>query len=174
MNKFGFFIKFLLLLVMFFAADLAYSQPISGEEGKIGASGLPLPRFVSLSAGEANLRSGPGEQYPINWVYKRKLYPLEIIGEYDQWRQVRDVDGTEGWMHRVLLSGNRTVLVVGENVSLLQEPSALGPLVARIEAGVLGEILKCSPGWCRLDIDGTRGWAATKNLWGTYQGEIIN
>ena len=174
MNKFGFFIKPLSLILVFFAAGLVYSQPLPGEEGKFGASGLPLPRFVSISASEANLRSGPGEQYPIEWVYKRKLYPLEVIGEYDQWRQVRDVDGTEGWMHRILLSGNRTALVVRGTTSLFREPSPIAPLVARLKAGVVGEILKCSPGWCRLDIDGTRGWIVTSALWGTFQGEVIN
>ncbi len=161
-------------VLVFFAAGLAYSQPLPREEGKFGASGLPLPRFVSISASRANMRAGPGEQYPIAWVYQRKLYPLEVIGEYDQWRQVRDADGTEGWMHRVLLSGNRTALVVQGTASLFRKPSSIAPLVARLEAGVVGEVLECSPSWCRLDIDGARGWVVTSALWGTFQGEIIN
>jgi len=160
-------------LLTAFAAGVAFSQPIEKQKMEPGASDLPLPRFVSISAGVANLRSGPGEQYPIEWVYKRKLYPLEIIAEYEQWRQVQDVDGTTGWMHRVLLSGTRTALVVRDLTSLHREASALAPEVARLKAGVIGEILECTPDWCRLDVDGVRGWATASALWGIFQDEII-
>ncbi|HEX4193642.1 MAG TPA: SH3 domain-containing protein, partial [Stellaceae bacterium] len=53
-------------------------------------SAEPVPRFVSLRADTVNLRTGPGNRYPIEYVYHRKGYPLEIVGEFDQWRQVRD------------------------------------------------------------------------------------
>ena len=62
-------------------------------------SSEPLPRFVSLRADTVNLRTGPGNRYPIEYVYRRKGYPLEIVAEFDQWRQVRDWQGTEGWVH---------------------------------------------------------------------------
>jgi len=167
-------LKPVFLLLVFLAAGVAFAQPVQKEEVSLGTSGRPLPRFVSLSAGVANMRSGPGDQYPIEWVYKRKLYPLEVIGEYDQWRHVRDADGTEGWMHRILLSGKRTALVVRDKTSLHREASALAPEIARLEAGVIGKILECAPDWCRLDIDGVRGWVVTTTLWGTFQDEIID
>ena len=51
-------------------------------------TGLPLPRFVSLRAGEVNLRTGPGVQHPVDWVYHRQNLPLEIIAEYGTWRKM--------------------------------------------------------------------------------------
>ena len=42
-------------------------------------SGLPLPRFVSLRAAEVNLRTGPGVQYPVDWIFQRESLPVEII-----------------------------------------------------------------------------------------------
>ena len=33
---------------------------------------------------------------------------MEIIQEYDNWRRVRDAEGTEGWINQSLLSGERT------------------------------------------------------------------
>ena len=33
---------------------------------------LPVPRFVSLRSDKVNVRTGPGEQYPIDWVFTRK------------------------------------------------------------------------------------------------------
>ena len=71
----------------------------------VGPSGLPLPRFVSLKASQANLRIGPGTTYPVEWTYVKRGLPLEIIQEYDNWRRVRDADGTEGWVSQALLSG---------------------------------------------------------------------
>ncbi|HEC90533.1 MAG TPA: hypothetical protein ENI55_02585, partial [Alphaproteobacteria bacterium] len=57
-------------------------------------SGLPLPRFVSLRAQEVNMRAGPGVRYPVEWVYKRRYLPVQIIAEYKTWRKVRDWHGT--------------------------------------------------------------------------------
>ena len=120
------------------------------------------------------MRTGPGEQYPIDWVYARPLYPLEIIAEYEQWRQVRDVDGTDGWVHVTLLSGKRTALVTGGLQSLYGGPEAGAEVTARVEAGVVGEILECQPAWCRIEFDGIKGWLKTQSIWGIYANEVIN
>src|SRR5262245_40174978 len=37
------------------------------EQQQGQASGLPLPRFVSLKSDRVNLRSGPGTDYPTSW-----------------------------------------------------------------------------------------------------------
>jgi SH3-like domain-containing protein len=76
-----------------------------------GPSGLPLPRFVSLKATRVNLRIGPGRDYAVAWLYTRPGVPMEVIQEYDNWRRVRDAEGTEGWVYQSLLSGDRTATV---------------------------------------------------------------
>src|SRR5258706_546116 len=78
------------------------------------AASLPLPRFVSLKSEEANVRTGPGTRYPIQWVYHRAGMPVEIVEEYDLWRKIRDVEGTTGWVHKTMLAGNRTALIKGK------------------------------------------------------------
>src|SRR4026209_512491 len=70
-------------------------------------SGLPLPRFASLRSDEVNVRTGPGPRYPIDWVFKRKAMPVEIVAEYENWRKIRDWQGASGWVHQSLLSGQR-------------------------------------------------------------------
>ena len=62
-------------------------------------AGQKLPRFVSLRSDQVNLRVGPGENYPIEWVLTRKEMPVEIIKEFENWRMIRDWQGTEGWVH---------------------------------------------------------------------------
>src|SRR5262245_37242621 len=71
-------------------------------------SGLPLPRFASLRSDEANVRSGPGTRYPIDWVFRRKGMPVEIVAEYENYRKIRDWQGASGWVHQSLLTGKRS------------------------------------------------------------------
>jgi len=167
-------LKSMFTVFLFLLATPLLAEPSERGNETIGDSGLALPRFVSISADTANMRTGPGEQHPIEWVYKRKLYPLEIIAEYDQWRQVRDIDGTMGWMHVVLLSGKRTGLVTGGTHTLFEKANTTSFPTAHVQAGVVGEILECTPAWCRLDFDGTKGWLETSQIWGTYIGEEFN
>ena len=96
---------FLCLLVLISAAPAL--------EAAIKGTGLPLPRYVSLRAGEVNLRTGPGVQYPVDWVYLRQNLPMEIIAEYGTWRKVRDWQGTQGWVHQSMVSGLRTLIITG-------------------------------------------------------------
>ena len=67
--RFYLFLGFLLI----FGSIPAIHAPGPLAVGK--GTGLPLPRFVSLRAGEVNLRTGPGVQYPVDWVYLRKNLP---------------------------------------------------------------------------------------------------
>lgn len=162
------------LLAVLVAALLALLPGIAGaaENGRAG-SGLPLPRFVSLRADKANLRTGPGVRYPVEWVYVRRFMPLEITAEYDNWRKIRDWEGTEGWIHESLLSGRRTVVLTGAVRSLRRRPMAGAAAVARAEPGVIGTLLECRKIWCRIDVKGYKGWVRRQEFWGTYPGEII-
>ena len=36
-----------------------------------------------------------------------------------------------------------------------------------------GRILQCEPGWCRMSVDGERGWVQSSALWGVSPGEVI-
>jgi len=166
------FLLFAVSMLSFFSnSKIATGQTIFREQLVVGASGLPVPRFVSLSANEANLRTGPNEQYPILWVFVRRGTPLEVTAEYGSWRRVRDVDGTVGWMHSALLSGTRTALFTGTLRTLFAEPNINSEAVLRAEAGVLGTIDTCNAGWCRLNVHGRVGWLPQEHFWGTYSNE---
>jgi SH3-like domain-containing protein len=141
------------------------------EAGAAGPTGLPLPRFVSLRSNEVNLRTGPGVQYPIEWVYRRAGMPVEVIAEFDTWRKVRDWQGTVGWVHQSMLTGKRRALVTGGTQALRREPRDGSALVARLEPGVIGEIGSCGPEWCRVTAAGLRGWLKRGEFWGVYPNE---
>ncbi len=141
-----------------------------------GSSGLPLPRFVSLRAEEVNMRTGPGVQYPVEWVYTRKDLPVEIIAEFETWRKVRDWEGTQGWVHQSMLSGKRTVLITGDVRSLRAEDDAKSQTKAKIEPGVIGRLIDCPKGngWCRIEAAGLEGWLRHVDFWGAYKNEVFD
>ncbi|RMF72472.1 MAG: hypothetical protein D6740_05350 [Alphaproteobacteria bacterium] len=166
----------LLALAGLWWARHAHQQPSPAVDNRpVGASGLPLPRFVSISARRANLRSGPGRAYPVRWVYTRRNWPLKVIREYGVWRQVEDIDGTTGWMHAALLSGRRFGVIRADRpVALHAKPRPDSVVLYRAEPGVLVRILRCGPAWCRVRIAGGKAWIQKTALWGVLPREIID
>lgn len=135
---------------------------------------LPLPRFASLAADEVNIRKGPGLRYPIEWVIRREGLPVEIIREFDTWREIRDHAGDSGWVHQSLLSGRRTVLIDGHIRTMYRKPSEATRPVARLEPGVTVDLDRCDKEWCYLSVAGYEGWVRRDGLWGVYPGEEID
>ena len=136
-------------------------------------TGLPLPRYASLRADKVHMRTGPGIRYPVEWVYVFRGMPVEIVGEFENWRRVRDWQGSEGWVHRTMLSGRRTALVTGGLQPLRADPASNAEIVARAEERVLARILECEREWCRVDASGKRGWIRRSHVWGVYSTERI-
>lgn len=157
-----------LALFLFGAATEVLAASRSG-------SGLPLPRYVSLRAEEVNLRTGPGVQYPVDWVFHRQTLPVQIIAEFENWRKIRDWEGTQGWMHQSMLTGRRTIMVVGAQRALRRKPHAKSSPVANAEPLTIGSLLTCPEGsrWCKVDLDGYVGWMRHVDFWGTFPGESV-
>jgi SH3-like domain-containing protein len=147
---------------------LALSCPVraAGED-------LPLPRFASLRSNEVNLRTGPGTNYPVDWVLTRRAMPVEVLAEFDIWRKIRDWQGTVGWVHQSMLTGNRTALIITSPRLLRSDPGGGTRAVARLEPGVIAKLLECSGGWCRLEADGYRGWLKRDEFFGVFPNETV-
>jgi SH3-like domain-containing protein len=137
------------------------------------AAGSPLPRFVSLRSDEVNLRTGPGVRYPVDWVLQRRHMPVEVLAEFENWRKIRDWQGTEGWVHQSMLSGRRYAMVTGELRTIRRQPETNSPAVARLEAGVVAQLLECKDQWCRVDAGGFKGWLLRSEFWGVYANEAV-
>lgn len=163
------------LLLAFAAAALVLSILALGTAGGSLAAekGLPVPRFVALRSNEVNLRTGPGERYPIEWVLTRKGMPVEILAEFDVWRKIRDWQGTEGWVHQRMVTGSRSVVIIGGMRDLHRDPDANAPLVARAEPGVVARLLECRGPWCRIEAQSIKGWLRRGEVWGVYPDETV-
>ena len=135
----------------------------------LAKTGLPIPRFVSLRASQINVRVGPGQHYPIEWVFVRANYPVEIIAEFDNWRKIRDVEGSEGWVHQSMLSGNRYILVHPSVTKIRTKPENDAPALAKLAEGVVGKLISCQGHWCRVQVTQAKGWVPKGALWGVYR-----
>jgi SH3-like domain-containing protein len=160
-----FWVLWVLLTACIFAAPLALAAD--------NDTGQKLPRFVSLRSDQVNLRVGPGENYPIEWVLTRKEMPVEITKEFENWRMIHDWQGTEGWVHERMLTGKRAVIVKGGIRTLHRQPDVASPAVARAEPGVVARLLECRADWCRIDAADHSGWVQRGDLWGVYPDEIV-
>ncbi len=99
------------------AASPDMAAPDAGvqtDTAKGSVTGLPLPRYAALRSDEVNMRAGPGQRFPILWVYHRRGMPVRIEREFDVWRLVEDQTGQKGWMQQATLAGGRDFLVPGE------------------------------------------------------------
>lgn len=170
------------VLVCTLSAISEAGQAQSADAQKGPVSGLPLPRFVSLKSDEVNLRSGPGKDYPTQWVFRRAGLPVEIIKEYESWREVRDAEGVTGWVSQTLLSGRRTAQVLPWDVKpgtappkleLKADDSERATATALVEAGVIANLQSCDSRWCFVTVEIFKGYVAQSKLWGIYPGEII-
>ena len=125
------------------------------------------PYWASLRSEKVNMRVGPSENYPVDWVYQRKGLPLKVVRVMQGWRLVRDPEGTQGWVFAALLSPERTALVVGEGLAAMRaEPSGASELRWNAEPGVVGKLGDCEAGWCEFDVGGRKGWIEAGRIWG--------
>lgn len=152
------------------AAETIIQASVSQTRGPV--TNLLMPRFVSLKASEGNVRRGPSLSHRIDWVFKHRGMPLQVVAEHGHWRRVVDREGAGGWVHYTLISGARTVLIDSPRVPLYKLADATSPLAAIAETGVIGRLGKCKENWCRVTVNGTKGWLKRSQVWGLFPGEL--
>ena len=148
------------------------------DAAALPSSGLPVPRYVSLKSDHVNVRAGPTKDNDVAWVYTRSGLPVEITAEFENWRRIRDSDGTEGWVYHSLLSGKRTGMVIAKNpddlVAVYEKSDVESAVVAKLERGVVGTVKRCTDGWCAIKGPGYDGFVQQVRLWGVYPNEKVD
>ncbi len=143
------------------------------DPNKGAVTNLPVPRYVTLKTNEGNARRGPGLSHRVDWVFTRAGLPLRVTAEYENWRRVEDAEGVGGWVHYTLLSGVRSVLVTQDMAEFHSDPQPDSMVLVQAEQGVVGRLLECDPDWCRVGIDGYKGWVQKSAIWGVDPGELV-
>ena len=159
-------------IVIAFISIIIFSQVSNANIGK--ETGLEIPRYVSLKSDDANIRVGPSKNYPIEIKYIKKNYPLKVLDEYEEWRKVEDFNSNIGWIHKSLISGIRTGIVLSndnKNIRLLNTLD--GNVIGEIGNGNIVFLEKCKIDWCLVSIGDFEGWMDKNYIWGVKEKEII-
>lgn len=152
----------MLIAMMALLLGLGGCTPLAAQQPDEKA----YPHWASIRDKIARSRVGPGLDYRIRWEYVRQGLPVRVIKAYGDWRQIEDPDGSQGWMHRALLLKAPTAYVKGEIAPMREQPSADSRVLWKLAPGVVGKILQCAGGWCRLDVGGRVGYVRGSQLWG--------
>lgn len=157
--------------VTFLAAAAVSWTAMAETVGKV--TKLPIPRYVSIRADEANLRVGPGGQYPIRWRLTRSGMPARVVDEEGQWREVVLHDGERGWLYAPLLSGARTLYVTSDYTPILDGPEADADVVAYAAERVILRARACRVHWCEVRKRKISGWVSRRQVWGVAPDETF-
>jgi SH3-like domain-containing protein len=126
-----------------------------------------VPYWAALRVAEVNMRVGPSEDFPIEWVYRRQGLPVKVLRVMQGWRLVQDPAGDRGWIIARLLTPDRSAIVVGEGLAELRAAADSDARVLwRAEPGVVGALGNCDAGWCLLAVGARKGWVRAERLWG--------
>lgn len=157
-------------------AIILISSPAAAREAEESDSGRVLPRMAAFRSNLINARSGPGSRYPIEWVYKQKNAPVEIIAEFDLWRKIKDWEGSVTWVHKSMLHNKRWIkMTTKETGNIYAKPQSDAKIIARVEDQVIGQVEKCPAAseFCLIKFSSIEGWVNKKDFFGVYAGEVI-
>ena len=150
------------------APVLAAPKPPPG--GRETPSGLPVPRYVSLKFDKVNARRGPGDDYPLMWVYRAKNLPVQVVAETEEWRRVCDPEGSLTWIHRRTADARRTVMNTRrEPVVMHRAPREDSPPAAELVGRALADLKDCKGDWCKISAGHASGWVKARDVWGAVE-----
>ena len=144
--------KFLIIIFFF----LLNSSSVIAEENNY---------FLSLKKDKVYVRYGPGKNYPIKYIYRKKFLPIKVIDQKDNFRRIIDHKQNSGWIHRIMLRKLNSLVILEEKIVFKKNTKFSKPIV-KLEKGRLVIIKRCKINWCRIETGNYSGWIETKNVWG--------
>ena len=121
--------------------------------------------FLSLKKNKVNVRYGPGFDYEVKYIYKKKNFPLKILDKKENWRKIIDIKKNSGWIHSSQLKKINSFITTNEKLLFLK-PSLFSKPIAKIQKGRLLLVDKCITDWCKIKTEKYSGWVNTAGLWG--------
>lgn len=133
----------------------------------VQAQDVEVPYWASIRVSEVNMRVGPGEDYRINWIYRRPHLPVKVLRLMEGWRLVQDPDGARGWMLARFLSRERGGIVRGQGLAEMREAGDESARVLwKLRPGVVGKLGDCKVNWCKFEVEGHLGHVREERIWG--------
>ena len=121
--------------------------------------------FLSLKKNKVNVRYGPGFNYEVKYIYRKKNLPVKIIDKKENFRKVIDVKKNSGWIHISQLKKSKSFIITKDKI-LFKRPSIFSKPIVKIEKGRLLIYKKCQELWCKVETGNYTGWVEINNIWG--------
>ena len=147
--------KIIIITIIFFSF---FSNSISIESNY----------FLSLKNKKVNVRYGPGFDYPIKYIYKKKFLPVKVIDKKENFRRIIDHKKNSGWIHISQLKKANSLVVLEDKIIFSKNSKFSRPLF-KLEKGRLVILKKCIQDWCKIKSSNYTGWLNTKNSWGKIE-----
>ena len=144
--------KFLIIIFFF----LLNSSSVIAEENNY---------FLSLKKDKVYVRYGPGKDYPIKYIYRKKFLPIKVIDKKDNFRRIIDHKQNSGWIHRIMLRKLNSLIILEEKI-VFKKNSIFSKPIVKLEKGRLVSIIRCDLNWCKIKSGDYSGWIEKKNVWG--------
>ena len=121
--------------------------------------------FLSLKKDKVNVRYGPGFDYEVKYIYRKKNLPLKVVDKKENFRKIIDIKKNNGWIHISQLKKSKSFIVTKDKI-LFNKPTLFSKPIAKIQKGRLLVYKNCIKEWCNVKTDKFIGWVSTKNIWG--------
>ena len=122
--------------------------------------------YLILKNNKVNVRYGPGFDYPIKFVYKKKNLPIRVIDKKENFRRIIDFKNNSGWIHTSQLKKGEAFILL-EDQTLFTKPTKYSKPILKISKGRLLLVKKCKAKWCKIKTEKYIGWLKTNNVWGS-------
>ena len=147
-------ISFYIILITF-----SFMNILSAEENNY---------YLILKNNEVNVRYGPGFDYPIKFIYKKKNLPIKVIDKKENFRRIIDFKNNSGWIHTSQLKKGEAFILL-EDQTLFTKPTKYSKPILKIAKGRLLVVKKCKKIWCRVKTENYIGWIKSEKVWGTFK-----
>ena len=121
--------------------------------------------YLMLKNSKVNVRMGPGLDYPVKFIYKKKYLPVKVIDKKENFRKIIDHKKNSGWIHISQLKKVNSVIVLSNRI-LFKKPSFNSRPIANIDSGRLLVLKKCKKDWCEVISQTYKGWINMDDVWG--------
>jgi len=130
-----------------------------------------MAEMVAIAEDDINMRSGPGTQHEVLWKIGSG-FPVEIVKTNGDWLQVKDFEGSTGWVKKNMTQKTPHMIVKANKgtknqIDVRSEPSAKGKVVAKANYGVVFKTLEKKGEWVKVEHgQEVTGWVEKNSLWG--------
>ena len=146
--------SFYILLIIFFFINI-----LSAKENNY---------YLILKNNKVNVRYGPGFDYPIKFVYKKKNLPVKVIDKKENFRRIIDFKNNSGWIHASQLKEGKAFILLEDQI-LFTKPTKYSKPILKIAKGRLLVVKKCKKIWCRVKTENYTGWIKSEKVWGAFK-----